>query len=141
PRRGPPSALPRPRWTWRARLSPSPSEELRHRQVVRTARRAHLAPGALRRILVGPEAQEPRAVAEAVPLELVETDLADELRAEARLLELARPPAVRLGEAALGRPLQEGQDLGRDLVVAARADSGRADVAELALVVVEAEQE
>src|SRR5437763_221400 len=74
-------------------------------------------------------------------LELVEPDLADELRADAGLLQLARPPAIRLGEAALGRALEERQDERGDLVVPPGADSRRADVAELAVVVVEPEEE
>src|SRR5437763_2020472 len=73
-------------------------------------------------------------------LELVEPDLADELRADAGLLQLARPPAIRLGEAALGRALEERQDERGDLVVPPGADSRRADVAELAVVVVEPEE-
>src|SRR5204862_1571558 len=126
-----------------ARRSPSAraSEELRHGQVVRAGRRTHLAPRALRRILVGPKAEEPRSVPEAVLLELVEPDLADELRANAGLLQLAGPPAIRLGEAAFRRALEQWQDECRDLVVPPGADGRGADVAELAVVVVEPEEE
>ena len=101
----------------------------------------HLAPRAVRGILVRPEAQQPRAVAEAVALHLVVAHLGDELRPHRRLLELAAAPAVRLREAALRRVLEQRLHAREDLVVALRADRGRADVVDLAVVVVEPEQQ
>src|SRR5579884_447549 len=47
------------------------AEQVLHREVVRPPWRPDLAPGALARVLVGAEAEQPRAVAEAPPLELV----------------------------------------------------------------------
>ena len=122
--------------------SKSPSlagEELGDRQLRR--RLADLAPGALLRVLVVAEADQLRAVAEAVALHLVVAHLDDELRLHRRLRELARAPAVRLREAAVRRALQQRPDPLQDLVVAARGDRGGADVVELAVVAVEAEQQ
>ncbi len=73
----------------------------------RRPRRQKLAPGALRRVLVVAEADELRAVPEAVRLHLVVAHLDHELRPNRRLLELAAAPAVRLREAALGCVLEE----------------------------------
>src|SRR5207342_400083 len=72
------------------------SEELRHGQVARAARGPDLAPRAGVRVLVRAEADEPRAVPEAVPLELVVAHLADELRSDRVPVELlaARPAAL-----------------------------------------------
>ena len=67
--------------------------------------RAELAPGAVARVLVVAPAQQLRPVAEAVALHLVVAHLDHELGPDARLLELAAAPAVRLGEVpARGRP-------------------------------------
>ena len=88
----------------------------------------HLAPGALGRILVRPEANQLRAVAEAVALHLVVAHLRDELVAQRRLLQAVGAPAVRLREAAFGTLVEQRQDERRDLVVVAGADRGRADV-------------
>ena len=79
-------------------------------------------------------------MAEAVRLHLVVTHLDDELGPHRRLLELAAAPAVRLGEAALGRVLEQREHARRDLVVACGRDGGRADVVDLAVVAVEAEE-
>ena len=62
-------------------------------RVARLARRAQLAPGAVGRILVLAEAQEARAVAEAVALHLVVAHLGDELGPDGRLLEPAACPS------------------------------------------------
>src|SRR5262245_64715750 len=80
-------------------------------------------------------------MAEAVALDLVVADLGDELRPDGGLGGLAGAPAVRLGEAAVRRILQERLDAREDLVVLARRDRGRADVVDLALVAVQAEQQ
>src|SRR4029079_14475628 len=61
---------------------------------VRVARRSQLAPRAVLRILVLPPAQQLRAVAKAVALDLVVPHLDDELRLHPRLLELARSPTA-----------------------------------------------
>ena len=87
------------------------AEQVLDREVVGPARRAYLAPRALRRILVRTEAEQARAVAEAVLLELVEAHLDDELRLQRRLLELAAAPAVRLAEAAVVLLVHERQTL------------------------------
>src|SRR5262249_62381535 len=84
--------------------------------------RARLPPqvrrGALGRILVRPEAQELRPVPEAVALHLVVAHLDDELRPDRGLLELARAPAVRLGEVLpLGGVAEQRQHPLRDLIV------------------------
>ena len=94
-----------------------------------------------RGILVGAPAQEARAVAEAVALHLVVAHLADELGPHGRLLELARPPPVRLREAPLGSLLEQRQETLGDVGVPARGNGRRADVVELAVVAVDAEQE
>ena len=62
------------------------------RRRVRVARRPHLAPRAVARVLVLAPADELRAVAEAVALHLVVAHLDDELRPQPRLLELAASP-------------------------------------------------
>ena len=80
-------------------------------------------------------------MAEAMLLELVEAHLDDELRLERRLLELSAPPAVRLAEAPVALLVEERQHLRCDLRLVLRADRGGADVVEVAVVVVEAEQE
>src|SRR5437763_9910616 len=116
-------------------------EQVLDREVVGAPRRAHLAPRTLHGILVGPEADEAGAVAEAALLELVEANLDHELRPQRRLLEVAGAPAVRLGEATVVLLVQQRQDERRDLVVPLRADRARADVVESAVVAVEPEQE
>src|SRR6266508_6338753 len=123
------------------RASTLSTEQLRHGQLVRARRRPHLAPGALLRILVVAEAQQPRAVAEAVALHLVVADFDDELRPHRRLLELAAAPAVRLREAALGGALHERLQPLQDLVVPAGGDGAGADVIQRSLLVVEPEQQ
>src|SRR5205085_8838291 len=105
------------------------------------ARRSDLAPRALRRILVRAEAQQPCAVAEAVLLELVEAHLDDELRLERRLFEAVGSPAVRFAEAAVALGVEQGEDFRGDLRLVLCADRGGADVVQLALVAVEAEEE
>src|SRR5262249_36399677 len=77
----------------------------------------------------------------AASLHLVVADLDDELRTDGGLLELAGAPAVRLAEPALGRVLEQRlHELG-DLRLDPRCDRRRADVVELALPVVETEQQ
>ncbi len=100
-------------------------------RVVLAARRPHLTPRALVGILVVAEADEARAVAEAVALHLVVAHLGDELRADGRLLQLAAPPAVGLGETTVGCVLQQGLDAVEDLLVLARGDGRGADVVDL----------
>ena len=78
---------------------------------------------------------------EAVPLHLVVAHLDHELRPHRRLLEAAAPPAVLLGEAALGRPGEQWLHQREDLLLAARGDGARADVVEPPVVLVEPEQE
>src|SRR5438477_4051719 len=80
-------------------------------------------------------------MAEAVSLDLVVADLADELRAHRRLLEPAGAPAVRFRESSLWRPVEQREDSLGDLRVLARSDRGAADVVDLAVVVVQAEQQ
>src|SRR5207245_6377665 len=55
-------------------------EQLRERRIVLARPGTHLVPGAFARVLVRPEAQEARAVPDALVLHLVVADLADELR-------------------------------------------------------------
>ena len=74
-----------------------------HRQPSGLLRRPQLRPRARARLLVRPEAEELRPVAEAVSLHLVVPHLDDELRPHGLLLEAAPAPAVRLGEAPVGR--------------------------------------
>src|SRR6185312_1320127 len=104
-------------------------------------RRPYLAPRALFRILVVTEADELRAVAEAVALDLVVPDLGHELGTHSRLGQLAGAPAVRFREAAVRRVLQQRLDAPEDLLVTTRGDCCRADVVDLAVVVIEAEQQ
>src|SRR5439155_15738835 len=68
----------------------------------RAARRSDLPPRAVLRVLVGPEAQEPSPVPEAVALELVVAHLDDELRPDGVPVEL---PALRPAALAAGDPL------------------------------------
>src|SRR5262249_28863821 len=65
----------------------------------------------------------------------------DELRPDRRLLELARPPAVRFREAAVRGVLEQRQHALRDLGAAAGGDRARADVVETAVVAIEAEEQ
>src|SRR5580765_6116225 len=117
------------------------AEEALEGRVVRLARRPDLAPSAVLRVLVVAEAQEARSVAEAVALHLVVAHLRDELGPDRRLGQLAGAPPVRLREAAVGCVLQQRLDALEDLIVLARGDGGRADVVDLPLLPVEAEQE
>ena len=78
---------------------------------------------------------------EAVRLHLVVAHLDHELGTDRGLLELAAAPAVRLREAALGRVLQQRDDPLRDLVVLRGRDGRRADVVDLAVLAVQAEQQ
>src|SRR5688500_2394066 len=96
--------------------------------VAYAARGAKLLPRAVVGVLVRPEADQLRAVPEAVPLDLVVAHLGNELRAQRRLLELARAPAVRLREAAVGGLVEERQDERLDLVVTPRSDRRGADI-------------
>src|SRR5262249_1125057 len=116
-------------------------EQALDRGVVRPARRAHLAPRALRRLLVGPEPEQPRPVAGPVPLPLVVAHPDAELRPGGRPRALARPPAVRLAEGPLGRVGQERLDAHGALRLDLRGDCRRADIVELPLLVVEPEEE
>src|SRR4051812_6424397 len=117
------------------------AEQRVDRKVARLARRAHLAPRALVGILVRPEADEPRAVSEAVLLELVVADLGNELRLQRDLLEVAGAPAVRLREHAVVLLVDQQRPERSDLVVLLRADGARADVVELSVVGVQPEQQ
>src|SRR5439155_19945779 len=117
------------------------TEESLHGEVARAELRTDLPPRALLGLLVLPEAQQPRPVAEAVALHLVVADLDDELGPHRRLLELAGAPAVRLAEAPLGRVLEQRLHESRDLGLDLRGDGRRADAVELALLVVQAEEE
>ena len=93
-----------------------------------------------RRVLVRAEAKEARTVADAPLLDLVVADLDHELRPERRLRELSGAPAVRLGEAAVGRALQQRlHELERHVVSCGRDGAGT-DVVELVLVVEPEEQ-
>src|SRR5215211_4418406 len=96
---------------WRSRAA----EQVRDSRIALAQGRQHLAPGALRRVLVLAEAEQPRAVAEAVALELVEADLDHELRPHGSFLESGVAPAARLGEAPLRRVLQQRLDPCMDL--------------------------
>src|SRR6185503_18722145 len=72
----------RPRRIRRTRRRPSASraQQLLEGRIAVTSRDVELRPGALLRLLVRAEAHEARAVTEALSFELVEADLADELR-------------------------------------------------------------
>src|SRR5439155_19798681 len=86
------------------------------------------------------EANEARAMPEPISLHLVEADLRDELGTDGRFLELTGSPAVRLREAAIGRPFQQRLHPLEDLFVAARGDRGRTDVVHLPVLPVKAEE-
>src|SRR3954468_1843808 len=124
----------------RSRSSAGVAEQRLECRVVWVARWPDLAPRALLRLLVVAEAQEARAVPEAVALHLVVAHFRHELRPHRRLGELAGAPAVRFREAPVGRAFQQRLDPREDLVVLAGRDCGRADVVNLAAVV-EAEQQ
>ena len=94
-----------------------------------------------RGVLVLAPADELRAVAEAVALHLVVPHLRHEALAQARLLELPRPPPIRLREAPVERLVDERQHARRDVVAHLRADRARADVVEAAVLAVETEQQ
>src|ERR671912_1392017 len=116
-----------------------PLEQVFDRRIVGALRRPNLSPRALVGILVVAEADQLRAVAEAVALHLVVAHLRHELVSERSLLQPYVAPAVGLREAALRALVQERQHPTRDLGVAAGADRGRADVVDLAVRAVEAE--
>ena len=78
---------------------------------------------------------------EAVPLHLVVAHLGDELGPQRLLLERPAAPAVRLREAAIRRVLEQRQHLLGDGGLPARGDGGRADVVDLAVVAIQAEQQ
>ena len=127
------------RGMWRRAVSLRPRFAklgLELRRASRRPRRApraggpQLAPGAVLRILVGPPAEELRAVAEAVALHLVVAHLDHELGPDARLLEPAAAPAVRLAGVPARVLLDERQHLRRDLGARLRRDRARADVVE-----------
>ena len=77
---------------------------------------------------------------EAVALELVEADL-DHAPDGRGLLEPGVAPAARLGEAPVGRVPQQRLDARVDLGLVLGRDGRRANVAELAVVLVGAQQE
>src|SRR5262249_60478361 len=85
----------------------SAAEQRLEGRVVLAPGRPDLAPGAVLWVLVVAEAQEARAVAEAVALHLVVTNLGDELGPHGGLRERAGAPAVRLRAPALGGALQQ----------------------------------
>ncbi len=74
-------------------------------------------------------------------LHLVVAHLDDQLRTHPRLVQLAGAPAVRLGDAAFGRILQQRQQPFGDLLPLAGRNGARADVVEPAVVAVEAEEQ
>src|SRR5919201_459131 len=76
-------------------------EQVADAQVGRPAWRPDLAPSAVRWVLVRAKTDEPRSVAEAVPLELVVADLADELRLYRIPVQLLSPcpAALAAGDA------------------------------------------
>src|SRR5581483_3854214 len=121
-------------------------EQLRDRKIAAAARRADLAPGAVLRILVGAEADEPRAVPEAVLLELVVANFADELRLDRVPVELlAAGPAALAARHAVAAD-RAGRAQLRQLRLELAAHVGRkaravADEFEAALVAVEPEQQ
>src|SRR5918993_4365023 len=117
---------------WRRDSAPAAEQRLDGR-IVCPARRSHLAPRALVGILVVPEADQLRAVAEAVPLHLVVTHLGDELVPDRGLLEPVGAPAVRFRETALGALVEQREDAGGDLLVVASADPRGTDLVDLAL--------
>src|SRR3954468_6052040 len=125
----------------RSRSSAGVAEQRLECRVVWVARWPDLAPRALLRLLVVAEAQEARAVPEAVALHLVVAHFRDELRPHRRLGELTGAPAVRFREAPVGRAFQQRLDPREDLVVLARGDGRRADVIDLAVVAVQTEQQ
>src|SRR6266487_6395907 len=98
-----------------ARIGALAGEQTLEGRIVLPARWPDLAPRALFRILVVAEADEARAVAEAVALHLVVAHFGNELRAHRRLLQLSCSPAVRLGEATVWRVLQQRLDAVEDL--------------------------
>src|SRR6266851_3066835 len=103
------------------------AEQLVDRRCVWVARWAQFAPCAVGRLLVLAPADELRAVPEAIALHLVVAHFDDDLRAHRGLLEVARPPAVRLREAALVRLVEQRPHALLDLLAHLRADSARAD--------------
>src|SRR4051794_37333944 len=125
----------------RSRSSAGVAEQRLECRVVWVARWPDLAPRALLRLLVVAEAEEARAVPEAVALHLVVAHLAHELGSHRRFLELSRPPAVRLREPTLPSALEQREHTLGDLRMAARCDRCRADVVHLSVVVVQPEQQ
>src|SRR5215218_1942176 len=129
----------------RIRLRSSREQRL-HRGVAAPSRRPHLAPRAVTRTLVGPEAHEARPVPEAVLLQLVEADLADELRSHRVPVELlATGPATLPARDAVAADVTLLPER-REHLVELPPHRGReprrvADEVEAVLVVVEAEQD
>jgi hypothetical protein len=80
-------------------------------------------------------------VPETPALHLVEPHLDDDLGSNRCLFQLARAPAVRLGETALWGILEQREDALGDLGVATWRDRGGADVVEVTVVVVQAQEE
>src|SRR5205807_5799228 len=116
-------------------------QQLLDGRIVLAFRWAHLRPSAPARVLVRAEAQQARPVAEAVALHLVVAHLDHELRPDGCFLEAARPPAVRLREAARVGAFEQWLHEGQDLGLSAGCDRARADVVEPAVLLVETEQE
>src|SRR5581483_3990370 len=117
------------------------AEQVADGRIAGPARGSHLRPRAAAGILVGAEAHQAGAVAEAAPLHLVVAHLDDELWADGRLLERSRAPPARLGDACVRRSLEQRADERQDLPPASGRDRARAHVAEAPAVVVEAEEE
>src|SRR5439155_4907775 len=120
-------------------------QELRDGQVAGAARGPDLAPRAVLRILVRPEAQEPRPVPEAIALELVVAHLDHELWPDGVPIQLAagRPAALSARDPLVAQlPLRDHL---RELLLELASHRGGearavADEVELALVAVEPEQ-
>ena len=93
------------------------------------------------RILVRPEPQQLRPVPEPIALHLVVAHLRHELGPQRLLLEPAAAPAVRLARSAGRTPRRAAAAPARRSRRGARRDGRRADVVDLAVVVVEPEQQ
>src|SRR5262249_26053288 len=104
-------------------------------------RRAQLAPGAGLRVLVGAAAPPLGARAGAVCPPLGVARPRQQLGPDACLLEGAGAPAVRLGRVPARILFDQREHLLGDARPRLRGDRGRADVVELAVLAVEAEQE
>src|SRR5512133_2846593 len=119
----------------------SAGQEALEGRVVRAAGRAELAPGAVLWILVVAEPDEARPMAEAVALHLVEPDFRDELRFQSCLLELSRPPAVRLRETTVRLLVDQRHHALGDLRVPRCCNGRRSHVVEPAVVAIETEEQ